>query len=203
VPPRALVSPALALVAALALLSGCSDDGRPQAAAAATAKTKASPSATATETAKPYTPPTKAPGVVPIKPPDKTTAGIFVLVWFETLDYGYATGDADPLRQSVTLGCFTCANWIIEVQTQANKHLERTGGYIHVRQLVFVESDKGDYVFRAVLDRDPGVLAAPDGKLTPISPSSGEPVELRVGLTKSALTNKTTWTMKSVATPTG
>jgi hypothetical protein len=205
VPPRALVSPALVLVAALALLSGCSGDGRPQAAAAASAKTKSSPSATASasETAKPYTPPTKAPGVVPIKPPDKTTAGIFVLVWFETLDYGYASGDAGPLRQAVTLGCFTCANWIIEVQGQADKHLQRTGGYVHVRQLVFVESDKGDYVFRAVLDRDPGVLAAPDGKLTPISPSSGEPVELRIGLTKSELTGKTTWTMRSVTTPTG
>jgi hypothetical protein len=182
------------LVAALALLTSCSGDDQPRVATAASAKSP-SPSAT------PYSPPTKTPGIVPIKPPDKTTAGIFVLVWFETLDYGYASGDADPLRQTVTLGCFTCANWIIEVQTQANKHLERTGGYLHVRQLVFVESVKGDYVFRAVLDRDPGVLAAPDGKLTPISPSSGEQVELRVGLTKSEITGKTTWTMKSVTTP--
>jgi hypothetical protein len=124
-------------------------------------------------------------------------------VWFETLDYGYASGEADPLRRTVTLGCFTCANWIIEVQSQATKHLDRTGGYVHVRQLVFIESDKEDYVFRAVLDRDPGVLAAPDGTLTPVSASSGEQVELRVGVTESALTGKTTWTMRSVSTPTG
>jgi hypothetical protein len=196
VPLRALVSPTLAWVATLALLAGCSGDGQAKA-ATATATKASSPSATAS----PYNPPTQAPEAVPVSSPDKTTAGIFVLVWFETLDYGYASGDADPLRRTVTLGCFTCANWIIEVQTQATEHLVRKGGYVHVRQLVFVESDKGDYVFRAVLGRDPGVLAAPDGKLTPISPSSGEQIELRAGLTKSEITGKTTWTMKSVTTP--
>jgi hypothetical protein len=140
---------------------------------------------------------------VPISSADKATAGVFVLVWFETLDYGYATGDADPLRRTVTLGCFTCANWIIDVQTEAAQHLARQGGYVHVRQLVYVGPDRGDHVFRAVLDRDPGLLTAPDGTQTPVSASSGEVVELRVGLTTSALTGKTTWTMKSVTAPTG
>jgi hypothetical protein len=198
VPPRALASPTLALVAALALLAGCSGDGQAKAATAPSTKAP-SPSATASA----YRPPTKAPGAVPVNAPDKTTAAIFVLVWFETLDYGYASGDADPLRRTVTLGCFTCANWIIEVQTQATNHLVRTGGYVHVRQLVYVGPDKDDYVFRAVLDREPGVLVAPDGIETPVSASSGEVVELRVGLTTSALTRKTTWTMKSVTTPSG
>jgi hypothetical protein len=196
--------PTLALIAALALLAGCSGDGSSQAAAAARTKANAaSPSAAATETTKPYTPPARAPGAVPTTSPDKTTAGTFVLVWFETLNYGYRAGDADPLRQTVTLGCFTCVNWILEVQNQADKHLKRTGGYVHVRELLFDKTDKGDYIFRAALDRDPGVLAAPDGTETPISASSGEVVELRVGLTKSGLTGKTSWTMKSVTTPTG
>jgi hypothetical protein len=140
---------------------------------------------------------------VPIGSPDKTTAGIFVLVWFETLDYGYASGDADPLRKAVGLGCFTCANWIIEVQTQANKKMTRTGGYVHVRDLVYVDRVEDDYRFRAVLDRDPGVVTAPDGTRTAVTQGSGEVVELRVGLSTSTLSGRKFWTMKSITSPTG
>ena len=141
---------------------------------------------------------------VPVKSPDKTKAAIFVLVWFETLDYSYASGDADPLRQTIALGCFTCANWIIEAQTQADKKLTRVGGYVHVRDLAYIGPAKGgDYRFRAVLNRDPGVLTSPDGTKTAIASSSGEMVDLLVGLKTSSLTGTTSWLMKSVTTPSG
>jgi hypothetical protein len=197
------VGPALALVAALALLTGCSGNDDARAATVAPTKSPTASPTTASPTTRPYTPPTAAPAAMPVTAPrNKTTAGIFVLVWFETLNYGYAAGDADPLRRMVTLGCFTCDNWIIDVQDEANKHLVRTGGFVHVRQLLYVDTDKGDYVFRAVLDRDPGVLTAPDGSNSPVMASSGEVVELRIGLTKSTITDKTSWAMKSVTTPT-
>jgi hypothetical protein len=197
------VSPTLALVAALALLAGCSGDPGPQDAAAKKASRTASSVPTVLARTKQYVPPTRAPAPVPVDSPDKTTAGIFVLVWFETLDYGYASGDADPLRRSVGLGCFTCANWIIEVQAQANKKLTRAGGYVHVRDLAYVDRVEDDYRFRAVLDREPGVVAAPDGTRSAVTQSSGEVVELRVGLSTSTLSGRKSWTMKSITSPTG
>jgi hypothetical protein len=126
-----------------------------------------------------------------------------VLVWFETLNYGYASGDADPLRNSVGMGCFTCANWIIEVQKQANDKLTRAGGYVHVRDLAYVGRVADDYTLRARLDRDPGVVTATDGTSKPVAQGSGEVVELRVGLSSSSLTGRKAWTMKSITSPTG
>jgi hypothetical protein len=198
------VSPTVALVAALALLTGCSSDA--SGAAAATTKHAASslsPTPTESPTAERYTPPKQAPARVPVGAPDKTKAGIFVLVWFETLDYAYASGDADPLRKTIALGCFPCANWVIEVQTQADKDVTREGGYVHVRDLAYLGQEKDDYRFRAVLNRDPGELTAPDGTRVPIVGSSGEMVDLLVGLKTSSLTGTTSWLMKAVTSPTG
>lgn len=141
---------------------------------------------------------------MPVDSPNKTTAGIFVLVWFETLNYGYATGDADPLRKTATLGCFTCVNWIKEVQTQADQRMRRTGGFVHVRDLAFTGSEGKDFRFRAALDRDAGVLTAPDGSTEPVVPGAGEVVDLRVGIATSHLTTASKlWVMQSVAAPTG
>lgn len=159
--------------------------------------------AAASSTAAPYRPLTAAPQAVPVDSPDKTTAGIFVLVWFETLNYGYATGDADPLRKSVALGCFTCVNWIKEVQTQADKRMRRTGGFVHVRNLAFTGTSGKDFRFRAALDRDPGALTTPDGATEPVVPGAGEVVDLLVGIATSTLTKSKMWVMQSVAAPTG
>jgi Family of unknown function (DUF6318) len=192
------------MVAALVLIAGCSSSGpRVGAAAAKQTSRPASPTPTAAVATKKYAPPTQAPVRVPVTSPDKTKAGIFVLVWFETLNYGYATGDADPLRKAVGLGCFTCANWIIEVQTGANKKMTRTGGFVHVRDLAYVDRVEDDYRFRAVLDRDPGVVTAPDGTPTAVTRGSGEVVELRVGISTSTLSGRRFWTMKSITAPTG
>lgn len=150
-----------------------------------------------------YSPPTVAPPPVSASSPDTTRAAIFALAWFETLNYGFATGDADPLRQSISLGCFTCANWVIEVQTQADRNLRREGGHVHVRDLVFVGPSGDDFVFRAVLNRDGGELIAPDGGRTAVVESTGEEVDLSVGLSSSSLTGTTAWSMKGITAPSG
>lgn len=140
---------------------------------------------------------------MPTATPDRTVAGIFVLAWFETLNYGFATGDADPLRASVGLGCFTCANWIIEVQTQADEGLAREGGYVHVRDLVYLGPEGDDFLFRARLDRDPGTLTTADGSQTALAAGSGEVVDLRVGVVTSSLTDSSAWSMKAITAPAG
>lgn len=186
--------------ALIALLAGCSDAYSEQVAKAP--KPSQSNSSTPDAAAAPtYTPPAEPPPPVPVESPDETRAADFVLAWFETLNYGFATGDADPLRQAVTLGCFTCANWVIEVQTQADRDLDREGGYVHVRDLAYIGPTGEDFAFRAVLNRDPGALTAPDGTRTAVDASSGEVVDLTVGLSSSSLTNTTSWAMKAVTAP--
>lgn len=184
---------AVGAVLLAATLSGCSggsvaDDG----ASAAT-----SPA---------YLPPSTAPDAVPVATVDLDTATTFVVAWFETLNYGLATGDADPLREMTGLGCFTCANWIIEIQTQADGGARREGGSVHVVDMARVAAaapggQPEDFTFRARLTRDAGELIAPDGTRTPLDASQGEVVDLTVGLSTSTLTGETFWTMKSITAP--
>ena len=148
-----------------------------------------------------YQPPATAPPPLPVATIDKTQAGIFVLVWVETLNYGYAHNDADPLRRSITLGCFTCANWVIDVQTHKNKGITQTGGAVHVRQLAYLGPTGTDFLFRALLDRDPGTTTTKSGVASPVVGSTGQVVDLQVGVTTSSLTNNNAWTMKSITTP--
>lgn len=182
---------AVAVTAALAVLAGCSGDGPGD---------TAGPAVTSTAS---YSPPTEPPPPVPVESPDKTRAGIFVLAWFETLNYGYAADDADPLRQATGLGCFTCMNWIVEVQTQADRDLDREAGFVHVRDLVYLGPAEENYLFRAALDRDPGVLTAPDGTQTAVDAGAGEVVDVTVGISSSSLTETSNWTMKAITAPAG
>jgi hypothetical protein len=207
---RALTTGATAGVAtalACALLGGCAGSTDTPKAAAASRSHGSGPSSSAGATAPAratYRPPVTAPPTVPASDRDQTTAGVFVLAWFETLNYGLATGDADPLREAVGLGCFTCANWIIEVQRQADLDLTRAGGFVHVRDLVLVaEQEDGTYTFRATLDRDPGTLTAPDGTTAPVDEGRGEVVDVVVGTTTSTLVDRTAWVVRSITAPAG
>lgn len=166
------------------------------------------PDAAPTSASASYTPPSRAPEVVPASTVDLDAATTFVITWFETLNYGFATGDADPLRTSTGLGCFTCANWITEIQSQADQDVRRVGGSVHVVDMASVAVAPGgrsgepeDFVFRARLSRDAGALVAADGTRTPLDASQGEVVDLTVGLSTSSLTGETSWTMKSIAAP--
>lgn len=195
---------ALALVATVTLLAGCSTDEPPARSAASRAvPSSAAPTeSSSTDPVAAYAPPTGAPEPVPAEKVDQTTAGIFVLVWFETLNYAFVSGDADPLRQSVGLGCFSCTNWISQVQTHSDLSQTQTGGFIHVRDLALVGPVQKDFLFRTVLDQDPGVVQAKNGTQKPIPQGRGEVVEIRVGISTSSISGRSMWTVKSLTAPT-
>ncbi len=196
---RALV---VALVACcLPAVTGCSSPPTDASAATTRAATPESASVRTPAPGTTYVAPTTAPAPLPVATVDKTQAGIFILVWVETLNYGYAQNDADPLRKSISLGCFTCANWVIDVQTHKNDGVTQTGGAVHVRQLVYLGPANADFRFRALLDRDPGVSTGKDGTTTPVIGSTGQVVDLQVGVSTSGLTGKKSWTIKSITAP--
>ena len=199
-PVVALTAAALSL--AVPALTGCSNSASSAAAPPSGRTTKAATSAAPSPVAaSTYQAPATAPTALPVTTVDETQAGIFILVWVETLNYGYAHSDANPLRQSISLGCFTCANWVIDVQTHENNGITQVGGAVHVRQLVFLGPAGDGFSFRALLDRDPGATTAKNGTTTAIIGSTGEVVDLRVTVTTSSLTKKKAWTMTSITAP--
>ena len=137
-----------------------------------------------------YTAPSTAPTPVAVAVVDTDTAVDFVMAWFELLNYGFASGDADPLRQSTGLGCFTCANWIREVQGMADQNAERSSAFIHVDGMALIGQADENFSFRASLVQDAGTL-------------STEIVELTVGISTSSLSGARNWTMKSITPPAG
>ena len=137
-----------------------------------------------------YSAPTTAPSPVSVAVVDTDTAVDFVMTWFELLNYGFASGDADPLRRSTGLGCFTCANWIREVQTTADQNAERSSAFIHVDGMALIGQADQNFSFRASLVQDAGTL-------------STEIVELTVGISTSSLSGARSWAMKSIVPPAG
>ena len=196
---------AAAMLLAVPALAACSSRDSLAATKSATARaTKSAASTTATTqpvAASTYQPPVTAPRPLPVDKVDDTQAGIFVLVWVVTLNYGYAHNDADPLRASISLGCFTCSNWVIDIQNRKNDGTSQTGGGIHIRQLVLLGASGGNFQFRALLDRDPGETTGQDGTNNPVPGSTGQIVDMTVGPTTSSLSGKSSWTMKSITEP--
>ncbi|GAB3056374.1 hypothetical protein GCM10027053_17060 [Intrasporangium mesophilum] len=125
----------------------------------------------------------------------------FLLTWVDVLNYGFATGDADPLRRSTAMGCYTCANWIIDVQTQRDKQLVRDGGRVRIDSAVFRGTTDGLFFFRASMTQDAGSLSDGRGKIVPIPASGPEVVDLAVGISTSSITGAKSWTMKSIEAP--
>lgn len=125
----------------------------------------------------------------------------FVLAYVETLNYGYATGDADPLRAVTSLSCFTCQQWIIEIASLEQEGLTREGGSLLVSTIGTVGETAGRYQYRVVLDRLPGQVTDASGDNTLTFEPSTEIVDVSVGLETSGITGETTWTTTSVAAP--
>jgi hypothetical protein len=206
---------ASATVAALAL-TACGASGTPQTAGPTTsaAQQTAHVSATAQQTAPPSAGRSQAtPGATAyggrVTPPatvsatsvDKDHAVDFLLTWVDVLNYGFATGDADPLRHSTAMGCYTCANWIIDVQTQRDQQLTRDGGRVRIDSAVFRGTAEGLFFFRASLTQDAGRLSDDRGQVVPIPASGPEVVDLAVGISTSSITGAKSWTMKSIEAP--
>lgn len=185
------------------LLAGCSAasgaDGGPSVEAAPSDGPTASP---VSSTAPAYVAPSVAP-TLPATDVDTAEQGReFVLAYVETLNYGYATGDADPLRAVTSLSCFTCQQWIIEIATLEEEGLTREGGSLLVSTIGTVGRTVGSgYQYRVVLDRLPGQVVDAAGSNAATFEASTEIVDVTVGLETSGLTGATTWTTTSVTAP--
>ncbi|MGW5240179.1 DUF6318 family protein [Monashia sp. NPDC004114] len=201
----ALLVAASATWAALSLAS-CAGPGTPQTADRTTLSTQqtAPPTAAGQRTTPgptAYAGNVTPPATVSTTSVDKDRAVDFLLTWVDVLNYGFATGDADPLRRSTAMGCYTCANWIIDVQTQRDKQLTRDGGRVRIDSAVFRGTTDGLFFFRASLTQDAGSLSDGRGKIVPIPASGPEVVDLAVGISTSSVTGAKSWTMKSIEAP--
>lgn len=149
----------------------------------------------------PYEAPSTAPSLPATNVEDVDRARDFVLAYVETLNYGYATGDADPLRKVTSLSCFTCQQWIIEIATLEEEGLTREGGSVLVSTIGTVgETTTGGFQFRVVLDRLPGEVTDGEGDSIAFDAST-EIVDVAVGVQTSGITGDTTWTMSTVQAP--
>jgi hypothetical protein len=181
----------LLALAALPVMSGCSS---------ARAVVAATPPVSSTTTGPPA--PTAAPAEVPVGNGDLDTATDFVLAWFQTLNYGLSSGDADPLRGTTSLGCFTCAAWIAQVQEQHDRREHRVAGLVDLRDAAVAGMVGKDYVIRASLQQQPGRIENGRGA-TQTVPAAGtvEIVDLQVGVTTASLDGRPRWTMKAITPP--
>ena len=181
------------------------DEAGPSGSAAPSEEPAAAPS-DALPASAPAAPDYAAPSVAPSLPgTDVDTAEQgreFVLAYVETLNYGYATGDADPLRAVTSLSCFTCQQWIIEIATLEEEGLTREGGSLLVSTIGTVGGTVGGgYQYRVVLDRLPGQVRDATGSNAATFEASTEIVDVTVGLETSGLTGATSWTTTSVTAP--
>lgn len=189
--PRLRAVLALLVCAALPALGGCSG---------ATATT--SPSASSSPTTSLVVAPTAPPAEVPAAPSDLAAATDFVLAWFQALNYGLATGDADPLRSTTSLACFTCAGWVTQIQQQHDAGERRDGGLLALGGAAAVGMIGDDFVLRVSIQQQPGTIADGSGPARPV-PAAGstEVVDLQVGVSTASLDGTPRWRMKSITPP--
>jgi len=116
-----------------AVLSGCSGD---EPAPAPTTSASATAEATPTQSAPPTAPAIQPP---PTLPPEATTqdaagAEAFVRHWFDLVNYGYNTGDTDPLQAASSSLCIECDSYVERI-------LEVTGfgSYIEGKAIIVSE----------------------------------------------------------------
>lgn len=185
------------------LLAACSGGADPDPDPSGAAASAAAPSGGASVVAPPpYEPPSVAPSLPATDVDTVEQSREFVLTYFETLNYGYATGESDPLAAITSLSCFTCQQWIIEIATLEEEGLTRVGGSLLVSTIGTVgQTTNGDYQFRVVLDRLPGEITDATGENTRTFEASTEIIDVAVGLETSGITGNTTWTMSSVTPP--
>lgn len=192
-------------------LAACSAEASATGARSASPGTTGVPSTPATSAAAPASGPSTAaylpevpakPAVVAADVADKAHAVDFVVAWFQGLNRAFATGDADVLRESTGLGCFTCQNWVIEIQDLSDGGLTRRGGQVELGTVVYRGRQGENFLFRASLTRRAGALVDASGATVGTLPESGQQVvDLMVGVSTSSVTGNKSWTMRSVAEP--
>lgn len=173
----------------------------PALSACAGAAASPSPSASPAVTPRVVVAPPTAPAAVPVGNGDLEGATDFVIAWFDTLNYGFSSGDADPLRRTTSLGCFTCVGWISEIQQQHDRAAHREGGLVVLRDAALAGMVGKDYVIRASLQQQPGRVTGTGAPRAVPAAGSIEIVDLQVGISTTSLDGKPRWAMKSITPP--
>lgn len=179
------LSRALTAIAAVALLAGCSG------AAARSTDDPPRPSASLT----PYVPPTLAPEPVPVTTLERDEAVDAVLRFFDALNYGFAHGDADPLRRVSTLGCSGCVGWVQEIQRMADAGQHQRGGWVRVVGMTATGASGDQFAFRASLLREPGEVVEGATAVPVSAAGKGELVDVVVAPRTSGVSGTTVWTL--------
>ncbi len=158
-----------AAVAAVLVLGGCSGSGEPEAEAAENRSSSASPSGsasaseTATQTATPTPTPTAAykPATaegpaenvpLPVMPElakEKSKEGLeaFAEYWYSLINYGYETGDAEPVRAISSSPCSVCDVYYETVDLGFKNQDWMAGSLVKVRDVHsdFILTPEGYY----------------------------------------------------------
>jgi hypothetical protein len=145
----------------------------------------------------PYTVPTVAPRAVTATTSTQDASVDFVLAYLDALNYGYAHGDADPLRTMSALSCAPCVNWIKDIETRKSTGARQSGGVIRIVGMRSLGASSGAWAFRASLWRESGTTTLSSGTATPLS-AQAELVDILVAPQTSALTGSTTWQVVAI-----
>ncbi|WP_258060470.1 MULTISPECIES: DUF6318 family protein [unclassified Arthrobacter] len=190
-----------AAVAAVLVLGGCSRSGDPEAEAAENGSSSASPSgsaspgATATPTATPSPTPTPTAAykpataegpaenvplpVMPELAKEKSKEGLeaFAEYWYSLINYGYETGDPEPLKEISGPDCSVCAHFYSSLESGYDNQDWMAGSVVTVRDVHsdFILTPSGSYqVLIQIMQADleyygPGIDYGPsDGTPSPI-----------------------------------
>ncbi len=146
-----------------------------------------------------YRQPTTAPTALPVSTITRGAAVDAVLAFFDALNHGLQTGDADPMRRMAAMSCGPCTEWVMRVQRQHDEGVRQQGGRIYVVGMVALGEDGVDFLFRASVLQESGTLTGPDGTPRPIAAGGkAELIDLRVGPDLSVRAAGPQWMVKTI-----
>lgn len=159
-----LLASALLVVTTGGVLAGCSKD-KPE---VAPAPTLSAPSPSPSHT-KPVAP--ELPAAVKLK--NQAGAEAAFRYWVETYTYGFATGDAMPMRAVVTGDCGYCAGVLDAVDQMHSQREHYVKNGLKVVVIVATPVTDSSYLLRAVLSQSGAVKVDEQGK--PLVTEAAEP----------------------------
>ena len=187
---RRFAAVSLALAGSLVALSACSGADDPDADAAQSPSSSVSPSASPTPTPTPSATykPASAEGPaenvpLPVMPEEakvESKEGLiaFARYWYELVNYGYETGDVEPVKAFTLDPCRDCSRYL---QVVSDGYVDTdwiVGGQITVHGLdsEYVLTDTGRYQVLVQFSQDPLELRGPEGRVYKEHPGSERPV---------------------------
>ncbi len=158
----------------------------------------AAPAPTAAPTLTPYVVPSTRPAPVTATAVQRDDAVDAVVRFFDALNYGYATNDADPLRTMSTLDCSPCVAWIQEIQRNHDEGRRQVGGFVRLLEMRADGQQQHRFLFRAVLVREAGTITGPTATTPVVGAGKAELVDIVVSVQQSAATGMTSWVLTAM-----